>query len=552
MEEKLFSNEEMRDIMQEIIVKKKVVFKEYSANQSFIFPHNSDEYISKDHIARLISVVIDRMDIGFIIDTYVGGGTSCYNPRMMLKVWILAFIYKIYSSRSLGKALRENIAFIWISGHQEVDFRTLNNFRLRLKGDIKKIFKQIVMLGVELGIVSGKNVFIDHTKLEANANKHKIIWKKQVNKRLNSIDSELDKLFEYIDNLNIEEDKINGENENDSDKIKSFSKEQIDNIIEKINKNIKSKEIDRGSGTEIKKKLRRTKELIGKKEEYSQKKDILGEKNSYSKTDNDAVGMMQKDKLNIKPSYNEGIATENNFVLDYVESQISADNVSFIELMDGVIENMGITPENAHADSAYGTEENSEYLNDKGINNYLKFNTFRSEKSRKWHREKVRKEDFLYDKENDCYICFNRKELHFEKNKKVVSTTGFESQLRIYKAKEESCKECPFKKYCTTTSSREIQINENYEKHKDAMRENLKSDYGLELRKKRGNEVETVFGCRKYNDKFNRFHLRGLDKIRIESGLYYCSYNLKKVYSFICEKIKSDIFNFKSIVLLNN
>ena len=61
------------------------------------------------------------------------------------------------------------------------------------------------------------------------------------------------------------------------------------------------------------------------------------------------------------------------------------------------------------------------------------------------------------------------------------------------------------------------------------MRKNLNSEYGLELRKKRGNEVETVFGCRKHNDNFDRFHLRSLDKIKIESGLYYCSYNLKKV-----------------------
>lgn len=552
MEKKLFNDEEMRNIMQEITIKKKVVFKEYSTDQSFIFPHSSDDYISKDHIARLINVIIDRMDISFIINTYNGGGTSSYSPRMLLKVWILGFIYRIYTSRPLAKALRENIAFIWISGHQTVDFRTLNNFRLRLKDDIKKVFKQIVMLGIELGIISGKNVFVDHTKLEANSNKHKIVWKKQVDKRLDNIDSELDKLFEYIDNLNVDDDKKYGDDENDSNKIEDFSKEQIDNIIEKINTNIKSETIDRESGKEIKKKLRRTKELIDKKKEYSQKIDILNGRNSFSKTDNDSVGMMQKDKVNIKPSYNEGIATEQNFILDYIDSQNAGDNVSFKELMDGVIDNTGVIPENAHADSAYGTEENSEYLKEKGIKNYLKFSTFVSENSRKWHRDKIRKEDFLYDAENDCYICFNREELHFERIKKVVSSTGFESKLKIYKAKEESCKNCKFKQYCTLkSSSREIQMNENYEKHKEEMRKNLKSDNGIKLRKKRGNEVESTFGHRKYNDKFYRFNLRGLEKIKIESGLYYCSYNLKKVYSFIVNKIKSEILNKNRNALLN-
>ena len=91
--------------------------------------------------------------------------------------------------------------------------------------------------------------------------------------------------------------------------------------------------------------------------------------------------MMMKDKLTIRPAYNEGICVENGFVLNYVISDSSADNASFIPLMDGVIDNSNTKPENVNADSAYGNEENHSYLDRKEIGNFLKYNTFHKEKS---------------------------------------------------------------------------------------------------------------------------------------------------------------------------
>ena len=127
-----------------ILKKRKIVFKTYSQDQDFLLPKSLHDFVEPGHIARLISSIIDDMDVHKIVETYKGGGTSAYNPQMLLKDWILGFVNKIYSSRLLAKQLRENLIFIWISGNQRPDFRTLNNFRLRLKDDIKSVFKQIV------------------------------------------------------------------------------------------------------------------------------------------------------------------------------------------------------------------------------------------------------------------------------------------------------------------------------------------------------------------------------------------------------------------------
>lgn len=341
LQQTLFSDKQIGvTIIPQLIPKRKVIFKPYYQDQQFLLPKNIDDFVTPGHIARLISKIIDNMDVQYIIDTYKGGGTSSYNPKMLLKSWILGFANKIYSCRLVAKALRENLPFIWISGNQTPDFRTLNNFRLRLKNEIKKIFKEIVLYALEMDIIEGKDVFIDHTKNEANANRHKVIWSKQVERQTKKIDEELDELFRYIDEINENEDTAFGNNDLPEMERTGFDDEKAQEIINRINNRMKEQKIPRDRGREDKKKIRRVQELLERKRMYSEKKRILGERKSYSKTDTDAVAMMMKDKMTIRPAYNEGICVENGFILNYVISDSAADNVSFIPLMDGVIDKL--------------------------------------------------------------------------------------------------------------------------------------------------------------------------------------------------------------------
>lgn len=507
---------------------KKVIFKTYCQNQQFLLPKDMNDYLSKGHIARLISKIIDMMDIDNIILTYKGGGASAFNPRMLLKVWILGFVYRIYSCRLLAKALRENLPFIWISGNQQPDFHTLNNFRLRLKNEIKKIFREIVIYGIENKIIEGKDVFIDHTKNEANSNKHKIVWKKQVEKQLIRIDEEIDELFRYIDKINQDEEKNFRKRDLPEQEREGFNKEKVKEIIDKINNRVKEEQITREQGREDRKKLRRTKELIDRKKSYEEKREILNGRNSYSRTDKDAVGMMMKDKLTIKPAYNEGIAVENGFVLNYIISDNCADNVSFIPLINGVINNLGKNPENINSDGAYGNEENMSYLKQKKIGNYLKYNTYYREKKRKW-KEKNRFEGLIYDKKKNEFICPSGIKLKFDKLQEEITKTGYKRKSKVYRTEKGKCNKCNFHK----AKAKTIQVSWKFERLKKQAKKNLNSEKGKDLRKRRGNEVESVFGDKKLNKLKRRYYLRGLPKVNVESGLYYMAHNIRKIHKGI-------------------
>ena len=269
IQQTLFSDKQIGiTIIPQLVPKRKIVFKPYCQDQQFLLPKNIDDFVAPGHIARLISTIIDHMDVQHIIDTYKGGGTSSYNPKMLLKSWILGFANRIYSCRLVAKALRENLPFIWISGNQTPDFRTLNNFRLRLKNDIKKIFKEIILYALDIGIIEGEDVFIDHTKNEANANRHKVVWSKQVEKQTKKIDAELDDLFRYIDEINENEDTALGNNDLPEMERTGFDDEKVQEIINKINNRVKEKEIPRDQGREDRKKIRRLQELLRRKREW--------------------------------------------------------------------------------------------------------------------------------------------------------------------------------------------------------------------------------------------------------------------------------------------
>ena len=156
----------------------KVIFKSYNPNDNLLLPPCLGDYLPGNHPARVVSAIIDRLDISEIEAGYAGGGTSSYNPRMLLKVIVYAYLNNVYSGRQMEKLLVENIAYMWLSGMQTPDFRTINIFRSkRLADKFDEIFTQIVLLLHDEGLVSLKVQYIDGTKIESVANKYTFVWK---------------------------------------------------------------------------------------------------------------------------------------------------------------------------------------------------------------------------------------------------------------------------------------------------------------------------------------------------------------------------------------
>ena len=212
------------------------VFKKQNLSELSLFPQDLFEKIPAHHPVRLVSSVVDQLNIDALLEQYKGGGTSSYHPRMMLKVLFYSYLSNVYSSRKIAKALQENIHFMWLSGNSTPDFRTINHFRgHRLKGLIHDLFGQIVLLLQELGYVSLQVQYIDGTKIEAATNRYTFVWRGSVEKNKVKLEQKIQGLIQDI------EQHIQSENQepNEEELPQPIDSEQLRAKLAQINKRLK-------------------------------------------------------------------------------------------------------------------------------------------------------------------------------------------------------------------------------------------------------------------------------------------------------------------------
>ena len=501
----------------------KLAIKSDNQNQIMLFPPSLDELIPSNHVVRIVSTVIDRLDISEIMSTYKGGGNSCFDPRMMLKVLIFAYLNNIYSSRKIERMLAENICYMWLSGMSRPDYRTINYFRgKRLKEGVDAIFTQVVELLHQEGMLTLEVQYIDGTKIESSSNKYTFVWKKTIKKYDERIKHNTLALIEQIEKnhaIECEEETSVGE----------LTVDDFSERLERIGERIESSELSSQEAKDIKK---MKEESLPKMEEYREHLEIMGERNSYSKTDHDATFMrMKEDHMmngQLKPGYNIQISTENQFITHYSIFQRPTDTLTYISYQESFRDRYGRFSETNVADSGYGSEENYKFMFENGITPYVKFNMFHVEQKKKYRDNPFLPQNLHYNKEENYYVCPMGQHMDFVREEKRYTESGFEQTISIYRAKR--CEGCPLRSKChKAKGNRTIEINHRLNAYKDVVRKLLTSEEGLKHRSRRPIEPEAVFGQIKSGGMFKRFRLRGLAGTNIEFGLKAVAHNLKKL-----------------------
>ena len=163
-------------------------FKDYDQQQNWLFPPSSEELITSDHPVRIVNSVIEQINIDSLVQAYHLSGKPSYPPKMMLKVMVYAYMDNIYSSRKIEKAMRESINFMWLANRQVADHNTIARFRSeKLRKAFKDVFKQVVLLLAEQGLVSLKQVYTDGTKIESVAGRYTFVWGNTLKQRLRGV-----------------------------------------------------------------------------------------------------------------------------------------------------------------------------------------------------------------------------------------------------------------------------------------------------------------------------------------------------------------------------
>ncbi|BCG61364.1 IS1182 family transposase [Paenibacillus sp. URB8-2] len=502
---------------------------QYTMDQLFL-PMDLEEDIPENHLVRVINTAVNRLDDSIFDAAYPGGGRDSYHPKMLTKVIIYAYTQRIYSSRQMAKAVRENIPFMWLAGRQRPDFRTLNRFRSqRMKDVLETVFTAVLQFLADEKYISLEHYFVDGTKIEANANRYTFVWGKAVSKHKTKLQENVHALFATIEAAeNQEEAKHQGNDLAELGESSAISAEKLEQVTQELEARLLNKPKDKL----LKKAVRKLrKDLLPRLLKYEQYQALLGDRNSFSKTDPDATFMrMKEDHMRngqLKPGYNVQIGTENQFILAYSLHPRPTDTRCLQPHMEKARQMLGKLPQTVIADAGYGSEENYAYLEKEEIQAVVKYGSYHQEKSKAWKEKVGRIENWAYDEAEDTWTCPAGQMLHFRRESKETLASGYEIRKRHYRS--QNCDGCPLKDRCTKAAgNREVAVSLERLRYQKQAREILRSEDGYALTVRRMTEPESVFGQLKNNRGFRRFLLRGMEKVTLEVGWLSLAHNVLK------------------------
>lgn len=501
----------------------KLAIKSDNRKQNLLLPPSLDELVPENHMVRVVDAVIDRLDISDILSTYRGGGNSAFNPKMMLKVLVFAYLSNVYSSRRIEELLKRDIYFMWLAGMKRPDFRTINYYRgKRLKEGFDAVFTQVVRLLHEEGFVSLKVQYIDGTKIESVANKYTFVWRGSVEKYDARLKAKTEALLRQIEQNHAIE---NQENPAPEELTAEEVAERVERIREKVDADNLSKE-ERKALKQIET------DAVPRMNRYRGQLETMGPRNSYSKTDPDATFMRMKEDamLNgqLKPGYNVQISTENQFITNFGIYQRPTDTLTMISYLESFKARYGMQSEEIVADSGYGSEENYEYMFSNGMTPYVKYNMFHVEQRRGYRNNPFRVSNLFYNPDDDFYVCPMGQKLKFIRQEKRYTASGYQQTVSVYRASR--CEGCPLRGQCHKSKrDRQIEVNHTLDDYKARARELLTSEQGIKHRSNRPIEPEAVFGQIKECGRFRRLRLKGLTGAKIDFGLKALAHNLRKL-----------------------
>lgn len=501
----------------------KLAIKSDNRKQNLLLPPSLDELVPENHMVRVVDAVIDRLDISDILSTYRGGGNSAFNPKMMLKVLVFAYLSNVYSSRRIEELLKRDIYFMWLAGMKRPDFRTINYYRgKRLKEGFDAVFTQVVRLLHEEGFVSLKVQYIDGTKIESVANKYTFVWRGSVEKYDARLKAKTEALLRQIEQNHAIENQENPVPE-------ELTAEEVTKRVERIKEKVDADNL----GKEERKALKQIEtDSVPRMNRYRGQLETMGPRNSYSKTDPDATFMRMKEDamLNgqLKPGYNVQISTENQFITNFGIYQRPTDTLTMISYLESFKARYGMQSEEIVADSGYGSEENYEYMFSNGMTPYVKYNMFHVEQRRGYRNNPFRVSNLFYNPDDDFYVCPMGQKLKFIRQEKRYTASGYQQTVSVYRASR--CEGCPLRGQCHKSKrDRQIEVNHTLDDYKARARELLTSEQGIKHRSNRPIEPEAVFGQIKECGRFRRLRLKGLTGAKIDFGLKALAHNLRKL-----------------------
>ena len=493
-----------------------------SRRNQLVIPLNLEKIVEVSSSVRSLDEICESLDYTKLYNAYRRRpAKNKSDPVSFFKFLVYFYMTGCYSARSIEEACKTNINFMWLLNEAEAPSRsTIDRFRRgRIKEALDDLFSQLSKKLRDMGEIECKNLFVDGTKIEANANRYSFVWRKNVEKNSAKLEIKIEKLI--------------------SDLNERYARDFSD-IYEAFDFLLKQKEkynVEFVSGkgkrkTQLQRDFEAVKESKEKLEKYTEYNSLFKGRNSFSKTDTDATFMhMKEDHMRngqLKPGYNVQIGVDSEYIVNVGLFSERSDQLTLIPFLEDTEKKTGIRYKEIVADAGYESEENYVYLNEHNQESYIKPSNYEASKKRK--KKPYCTESFIYNAETDTFTCPENQELKplYIKNSKTKS--GYISEKTVYGAT--ACENCPNKHVCTKSDKgRTLQRAKVFADLRSKSFENITTPKGIELRMNRSIQVEGAFGVLKQDYGFRRFLTRGKENVEVEMLLLCFAFNINKLHN---------------------
>ena len=456
--------------------------------QLTLLPESIEDYVAKDDPVRAYDAMIDAINLDSI-GLRVGPnnvGNPPYDPASMLKLLVYGYAYGWRSSRKLERAVFHNLSFIWLVGGLKPDHKTISNFRKNNKKALKKVFKQIARICLDLNLIEGNCLFVDGTKIRANASINQTKSLKRWKALLSDVDKRIDRILEEAEKVDAEE--------SGSESLIKLSGELKD--------------------------AKRLKAKIASLVEEARVKDLA----KINGTDTDAVNV--KGRQGAHAGFNAQIVVDakNGLIASSDVTQDSNDREQFSTQINQAIDTLGKKPKWAVGDAGYSNVDDLKKIDTQEVDVIVP-NQKQAEKKPK--DEPFGKDKFGYDAERDEYICPVGERMYnsyFSKGKK---------QWKYRMKRSGACGECRHFGVCTTAKrGRTISRLEN-EELKVRLEARYESESGQAVYKQRKEKVELPFGHLKRTLNGGAFLTRGIEAVKAEFSIFASCFNIARMITLL-------------------
>ena len=462
-------------------------------------------------------------------------GRPEYDREILFKLVLFAFMEFGYCSvRQIHKLCDTDIRFLWLlDGRKAPSIMTIQNFiHNDLTQSLDDIFTAINGYIFEKEHVDTNHIYIDGTKMKADAGNYTWVWKKSCIKNRNNVFGKITELLTRINEI------THAFKSAEFEVFQEYSVERVAYIRDEFARitGLNVKEFVHGKGkhkSELQKIYERLSEFHRRLKQYSERIAICGEKrNSYSKTDHAATFMrVKRDYMGndqLIPAYNIQMAVCDEYIAQYGVYPYASDMDCFQPLMEAFHSRYGFYPQYPVADAGYGSFNNYLYCEAKGMEKFMKFPMYEKEsKDAKYRDNPYRAVNFPVD-ENGNLVCPNGKKFHFLRTAPVKGNQYGRTE-EFYRC--EDCEGCTHREQCHKSQyNRIIRLNKELTGFHAEVLNNLNSIHGAYLRMNRSIQAEGTFGSVKWNRGYSRLRRRGTKGVILELGLISCGFNLHKYY----------------------